>query len=106
MKKNVYALRAELWPYHGKAAWHFITLPKKQAADIKEHFGAKARGWRSLRVAVTIGSTRWLTSIFPDSSSGSYLLPVKASVRKKEKLPDGKTVSFSLEILSSYEKKL
>lgn len=98
MKTNTYALRAELWPYPGKAAWHFITLPKKQAADIKTRFGAKARGWRSLPVAVTIGATRWLTSIFPDSSAGSYLLPVKASVRKKEKLMDGKKVAFTLEV--------
>ncbi len=98
MKTNTYALRAELWPYPGKAAWHFITLPKKQAADIKARFGAKARGWRSLPVAVTIGATRWHTSIFPESSSGSYLLPVKAGVRKKEKLIDGKNVSFTLEV--------
>ncbi|MFA5854598.1 MAG: DUF1905 domain-containing protein [Patescibacteria group bacterium] len=99
MKTNVYALRAEIWPYHGKAAWHFITLSKKQAADIKKRFGANARGWRSLPVTVTIGTTRWLTSIFPDSSSGSYLLPVKASVRKKEKLMDGKSISFTLEVV-------
>ena len=101
MATRRYALRAELWLYPGAtAAWHFLTLPKKDAADIKKRFGAKARGWRSLPVAVTIGATRWKTSIFPDSKAGSYLLPVKAAVRKKEKLAGGTTVAFALEILA------
>lgn len=100
MPTNRYALRAKLWLYPGKAAWHFLTLPKRPAADIKKRFGAHARGWRSLRVAATVGKTRWLTSIFPDSKSASYLLPVKASVRKKEKLAAGKTLAFTLEIFA------
>ncbi|HJV32402.1 MAG TPA: DUF1905 domain-containing protein [Patescibacteria group bacterium] len=98
---NRYDLRAELWIYPGSvAAWHFITVPKKQGEDIRKRFGAKARGWRSLPVAVTIGATRWKTSIFPDSKAGSYLLPVKAAVRKKEKLMEGETIAFTLEILA------
>ncbi len=100
-KTNRYALRAELWIYPGSvAAWHFITVPKKAGIEIRERFGAKARGWRSLPVAVTIGATRWKTSIFPDSKAGSYLLPIKAAVRKKEKLMEGKAVKFTLEILA------
>ncbi len=97
---NRYDLRAELWIYPGgAAAWHFITVRKKAGAEIRERFGAKARGWRSLPVEVTIGKTSWKTSIFPDSKAGSYLLPVKAAVRKKEKLAEKKAVKFTLEIL-------
>jgi hypothetical protein len=47
---------------------------------------------------VTIGQTVWKTSIFPDSKSGSYLLPLKAEVRKKEKIGVGDTLTFSIEI--------
>ena len=97
---KTYALRAELWLYSGHAAWHFITVPKKAGAEIRERFGAKARGWRSIPVMVTIGTSRWKTSIFPDSKAGSYLLPVKASVRKKEKLAEGTMVAFSIEIMA------
>lgn len=99
--KTTCALRSELWIYPGSvAAWHFITVPKKAGAEIKERFGAKARGWRSLPVAVTIGGSCWKTSIFPDSKIGSYLLPVKAAIRKKEKLAAGKDVKFTIEILA------
>lgn len=98
MKGRTYAMRAALWLYPGKAGWYFLTLPKKRGADIRTRFGAMARGWRSLPVAVTVGATRWKTSIFPEARSGSYLLPVKAAVRKKEKLMEGKSVAFTLEI--------
>ena len=56
------------------------------------------RGWGSLPVTVTIGKTSWKTSIFPDAKAGAYLLPLKADVRKKEKILASDTVSFSLEI--------
>ena len=58
----------------------------------------KRRGWGSIRVTTTIGHTIWKTSIFPDSKAGAYLLPVKADVRKKEKIKDGDAVTVKLKI--------
>jgi hypothetical protein len=77
-------MRATVWIYPGVAAWHFVTLPKKQSEVIKRAFGASSRGWGSLPVVATIGKTSWRTSIFPDRKAGAYLLPLKAEVRKKE----------------------
>jgi hypothetical protein len=71
------------------AGWHFVTLPKKESDEIKKNFGAKKRGWGSLRVTATIGKTTWKTSIFPDKKAGAYLLPLKAEVRKKEGIGEG-----------------
>jgi hypothetical protein len=45
---------------------------------------------------VEIGKSLWQTSIFPDSKSGSYLLPVKKAVRLKEGLVEGKSVSVAI----------
>ena len=83
-KNHAYKFTSEVWLYPGMAGWHFISLPKNQSEAIKKKFGANARGWGSLRVSVTIGKTTWKTSIFPDKKSGTYLLPLKADVRKKE----------------------
>ena len=80
-------------------AWHFLWVPKKQSARIKEVFGGMKRGFGSLRVIVTVGKMKWKTSIFPDSKTGTYLLPLKSEVRKKEKIKQGDTVSFQIEIL-------
>ena len=96
--KHTYTMRSEAWPYPGMAAWRFLTLPKKQSAEIKQKFGKQARGWGSLPVLVTIGKTHWSTSIFPDKKSGSYLLPLKAKVRKAENIADNSFVTFSLTI--------
>lgn len=80
------------------AGWHFISVPKKQSEEIKKSFGTPKRGWGSIPVTVTIGKTTWKTSIFPDKQSGGYLLPLKATVRKKEQIFSEDSVSFSLTI--------
>jgi len=97
MKKR-YHLQVEVWLYPCIAGWHFITLPQEVAKEIKETFGSEKRGWGSLPVKMTIGKMIWETSIFPDKKSASYLLPLKAEVRKKEVIKAGDIVDFSLEI--------
>lgn len=98
MPGKKYFLTAKVWLYPGMAAWHFITLPQKESEAIKELFSEMKRGWGSLPVKVTIGKTIWKTSIFPDKKAGAYLLPLKAEVRKKEKISEGDTIEVVLEI--------
>jgi hypothetical protein len=78
--------------------WHFLSLPKKQSHIIKNVFSDMHRGWGSIPVTVTVGITTWDTSIFRDSKKDCYLLPLKSEVRKKEKIEDGDTISFLIEI--------
>jgi hypothetical protein len=100
MKKSSYTMKEKVWLYPGDmAAWHFITLTKKVGQEIKETWGKSARGFGSLPVEVTIGKTVWKTSIFPDKRAGSYLLPLKAQVRKKEDIEEGDLVKFSIVLL-------
>ena len=81
------------------AGWHFISVPKKESAIIKELFGKSARGWGSLPVEVQIRKTLWKTSIFPDKKMGEYLLPLKADVRKREQIYAGDKIAFTITIL-------
>lgn len=83
------SFEGELWEYEGQGAWHFVSLPVDDADDIRAKFSDRGRGFGSLKVEATIGSTRWSTSIFPDTKHGTYLLPVKKSVRVAEGLGDG-----------------
>jgi hypothetical protein len=89
-------MRAEVILYQSTAAWHFINLPKHRSKEIRKKFGRSERGWGSLPVEVTIGKTTWRTSIFYDTKAGTYLLPLKAQVRKKEDIWAGDKVSFSI----------
>ena len=78
---------ATVWRYDGQAAWYFLTLP----VDLSEEIRARTErvGFGSVRVDVRIGATSWSTSVFPDKESGSFVLPVKAAVRRAEDLDDG-----------------
>ncbi|MEZ5648390.1 MAG: DUF1905 domain-containing protein [Alphaproteobacteria bacterium] len=91
---------ARLWIYHGKGAWFFITLPKEESAQIKFFNNQRQRGWGAVRVDAQIGQTTWKTSVFPDTKAGAYLLPVKAAVRKKEKITAGDTVKVALKVFA------
>lgn len=98
MRRKTYKISAKVWIYPGNAAWHFISLDKKTSTLINlEHKGPRA-GWGSIPVSVSLGSSVWNTSIFW-SKEGMYLLPLKASVRKKEGVfvDDKIMLSFSLQ---------
>jgi len=49
-------------------------------------------------VRATLGATTWSTSVFADTQRGSYLLPVKADVRRREGVADGDTVTVRLHV--------
>jgi hypothetical protein len=93
-----YRIAAKVWLHQGKAAWHFVTLPKDQSDAIRWLYGGAKRGWGSLPVTVAIRDTRWKTSIFADRKAGAYLLPLKAEIRRKENIRAGDTLRFVLEI--------
>jgi hypothetical protein len=94
--KTKYEIKSKVWLYPGMAGWHFVNVPKKESEEIKETFKEFKKGWGSLPVIVTIGKTSWKTSIFPDKKSGTYLLPLKADVRKKEDVYNGDQVTFEI----------
>jgi hypothetical protein len=91
---------AELWDYQGEGAWHFLTLPTELAEDIRERMPPR-RGFGSVRVEATIGDTTWRTSLFPDKSSGSYLLPVKKQVRVANDLEPGVAAHVTMRLLDA-----
>ena len=96
----MYKVKAKVWLYPGMAGWQFAIIPKKESKIINQTYGAMKKGWGSLPVNVIIGKTRWKTSIFPDKKIGSYLLPLKAEVRKKENIEVGNTAFITLEIIT------
>ena len=79
-----------------KTAWHFVTIDGVVAEGIRMAAPGRMAAWGSVYVRVTIGATSWQTSLFPSKNVGGYLLPIKASVRKTEKLVEGDVVTVSL----------
>ncbi len=102
MKMNelpTFQFHSKVWLYSGKAAWHFVTLPKGLSADLKKQFGGLERGWGSIRVLVKIGKTQWKTSVFPDKKAGAYLLPLKAEARKAGEFGEGDKLKVEIGVM-------
>jgi len=98
--ESVYRARAKLWRWSGgKAGWYFATLPAAISREIRlVDAGPRRVGFGSLRVEAIIGESTWQTSIFPSAELKSYLLPIKAAVRKAEKLMEGKTFEIQIRV--------
>jgi len=88
-----------LWEYGGANTWVFVTLPPETSDEIVD-LVPKQPGFGSVRVAVRIGETEWATSLFPDSTLASYVLPVKRLVRDRESVSVGDTVDVEVRIVA------
>ena len=91
-----YAFRAELWHYPEQAGWHFITLPPALAEQLKDEAAPFRKGLGSVKVSACIAGQRWSTSLFPDSKSNSYLLPVKKAIRSAAGIHAGDEVDVEV----------
>lgn len=84
----------ELWFWRGPSPFHFITVPEEESAEIHAVSSLVTYGWGVIPVVATVGKTSWPTSLFP--KDGGYAVPVKASVRKDERLELGQNVHITL----------
>lgn len=89
---------SELWYWKGPAPHFFVTVPEEQCGDIRAIATLVTYGWGMIPVEVQIGASVWTTSLFP--KDGRYIVPIKASVRKAERLAEGDSVTVRLDIRS------
>ena len=88
--------------YGSIPAWRrggsFLCRRRFRSVSVRTWVHAK-RGGARCRWEVR-SRTRWRTSVFPDKRSGTFLLPLKAEVRKKERMLDGDTVRVDLRVVA------
>lgn len=93
-----FTFSAVLWLAEVANPWVFVTVPHGVSDDIEQTASTKG-GFGSVRVFVTVGSTTWETSVFPDSKRGAYILPVRKAVRAAESLSVGDEVEVGLDLV-------
>jgi hypothetical protein len=91
------AFEAEIWQHDSAGGWHFVTVPLAVADEIRER-APDGRGFGSRRVTAVLGGSTWSTSVFPDSDSGSFLLPIKRQVRQVNEVEAGDVVTVVLHV--------
>jgi hypothetical protein len=92
---------AELWEHSpgDPGSWHFVTLPVELAEEIRLEAGPPG-GFGSVRVEARTGGSTWRTSLFPEAATGTFVLPVKRSVRDAEGLYAGATCEVTVTVLA------
>ncbi len=81
--KTPFTFSATIWKHGLQGSWHFATMPVIMANEIRANLGMLEEGWGRLQCTAKIENTVWSTAIWFDSKHQSYLLPIKANVRKK-----------------------
>ncbi len=94
-----FSFQAKLWKWPGDMGWYFVSVPKVHFEAIRARVGKGL-----VRVTCRTGETSWQTSLLPHNQSGTYLIAIKVSVRKKEELFEGDEVEFSFKIIKNPER--
>ncbi|MFA4975189.1 MAG: DUF1905 domain-containing protein [Candidatus Paceibacterota bacterium] len=79
------------------SAWRFARVSEKISAEIKEmQKGKLRRGWGAIYVKAKVKKSEWVTSIFPDRYSPTYILPLKKQIRFEENLYDNLNIKVTI----------
>jgi hypothetical protein len=88
--------KGKIFHWRGPAPYLFVAVPEKQSTDIKSVSKLVTYGWGVIPVMVKVGKTEWKTSLFP--KDGRYLVPIRMSAQKAEKLKEGDEIKLRLEL--------
>lgn len=98
-----FTFTAPLWRWTARpessdtGAWCFVTLPPEVVDEVRQS-AAEPRGFGSVRVRAEVGDTSWDTSVFPDSASDGFVLPVKKAVRAAAGVGEGDHLTVTLSV--------
>jgi len=100
----MHTFTAELWLWEARSpsTWTFVTVPPEVTAAIEDEadaLGPRA-GFGSVKVQVRVGTSLWRTSVFPDSESGCFVLPIKRAVREANSVGAGDQIEVGLEVMA------
>ena len=84
----------KIWFWKGPAPWYFVTVPPEDSLALKAISNSVTYGWGMIPVTVQIGTSKWQTALWPKDDR--YIVPIKASIRKAEKLAEDDIVTVRL----------
>ena len=90
--KIKYEFSEKPWQHPSPGGWYFVSLPKEMAKEIRETLKSEEEGWGRLKAEAKIGRSEWKTAIWFDTKANTYLLPLKAEIRKKESISTEKEI--------------
>ena len=92
-----FVFEAEMIYWRGPSPFFYVPAPADVAQEIRGVAKHVTYGWGVIPVAAEIGGVGFTTSLFP--KDGTYLLPVKAAVRKRTGVTAGDVVAVDMTIV-------
>jgi len=93
--KIKYEYSAIIWKHNSPGGWYFVSLPKNLSKEIRENLKWQEEGWGRMKAFAEIGILKWETAIWFDTKMDTYVLPVKAEIRKKFNLEINQKIEMS-----------
>lgn len=85
----------EVFHWRGPAPHHWVAIPDEDSEELAAR-PELSYGWGCIPAVVTVGRTRFETSLMP--RDGRYLVPVKVAVRRAEGIELGDTIAVRVGI--------
>ena len=85
-----------MWQHNEPLGWFFVSMTKEMSSEIRQHFKNQEEGWGRMKVVAIVKEIEWKTSIWFDTKSNIYLLPIKAEIRKKANLKVNSEFNISI----------
>ena len=99
MDKVKYEFSAKAYQYSSSeemCGWTFVSLPQKLSVEIRDNFKHLEEGWGRMKLTAKLGESEWQTAIWFDTKQDTYLLPLKAKIRKQENVVLGENLQIAI----------
>jgi hypothetical protein len=83
--------------WRGPSPFHFVVVPEPELAEVAA-WSFASYGWGCLPVRGRLGRTEFRTTLFP--KDGGFVVPVKAHVRRAERVELGDVVRLRLDLVT------
>ncbi len=82
--------------WRGPSPFFYAPVPPEPAAAIRRVSRGVSYGWGCIPVTASVGGVDFRTSLFP--KDGTYLVPLKAAVRRRTSITAGDVVRMGMTI--------
>ena len=93
-----YEFSDRMWQHPSPGGWYFVSLPESVSKEIRDNLKWQEEGWGRMKVLARTGGLEWETAIWFDTKHRTYLLPVKAAIRKKADLSTHRETEFEIRV--------
>ena len=89
-----FSFEAEVIYWRGPSPFFYAPVPAGHAVELRRAAKLLSYGWGMLPVQASVGGVVFQTSLFPKDET--YLLPLKAAVRRKANITAGDTIGVEM----------